>query len=333
MTESFGYEEAVEATDYIGDKVTGANLEMPQISVTLGSGLKSFTERYTYPDNRLVIVTHDIPHFAKPDRQAQGHAGQLIIAPIQDGSKETMAIWAGRIHFYQRLLQRIAQEYQRITDPEVRKAAIVFYIAICKCLGVQDILTSNAVGSSDQTHKVGDIVRVSDHMMDPDDDFGVPEDERWFDDKKAANPNYDYARDDYFYSQAQLYSEEIYRLAEKIAQEQGWKLPQAVLNWRKGRGYEAVAYVKARTKLGASLFGMSAVPEAQKARSIGFNNQPDGRHFAAFSLVSNVAQLDPEQKLSHGEVSAAGNASEDRFNPFMHELIRRRIAQRAKKAA
>lgn len=327
--EDFGYQQACEATDYIGDKVTGANLKMPRVSVTLGSGLKSFADRYTRPDDRLVIPHADIPHFAKPDKQAAGHSGELIIAPIEEGSKETMAIWAGRIHFYQRLLQKLEGEWTRITDPEVRKAAIGFYIAISKRMGVRDILTSNAVGSSNPQHKKGDIVRVSDHMMDPEDDFGVPEEEEWFNERKAADPSYDYGSEDYFYGQGQLYSDEVYRLAQEVAREQGWTLPEGVLNWRKGRGYETVAYVKARTQLGASLFGMSTVPEAQKARSIGFNNRPEGRHFAAFSLVSNVAQLESNQQLSHGEVSAAGAESEDRFNPFMHELLKRRAAKRA----
>ena len=333
MSESFGFEQAREATDFIGDRAAAKNLKPPLTSVTLGSGVKSFASRYTNPDTRLVIPTSEIPHFAKPDRQASGHDGELIIAPIEDGSSETMAIWAGRTHFYQKLLSRIEGSWQRISDPEVRKAAVVFYIAISKCLGVQDILTSNAVGSSDPTHKVGNIIRVSDHMMDPEEDFGVPEDSQWFDGKKADDPAYDYGQQDYFYSQAQLYSEEVYKLAKEIAREQGWELPEGVLNWRAGRGYETPAYIQAKTKLGANLFGMSTAPEAQKARSIGFNNKPKGgSHFAAFSLVTNIAQIDHDQELSHGEVGTAGSASEDCFNPFMYELVRRRTAKRVREA-
>lgn len=329
--ESFGHQEAKEAADFIGEQIAAANLEMPGISVTLGSGLKSFADRYTDKNNRVVIPTGGIPHFARPDKQASGHNGELIIAPIHEGSKETMAIWAGRIHFYQRLLQKLEGEWKRITDPEVKKAAIGFYVAISKCLGVQDILTSNAVGSSDPNHEVGEIVRVSDHMLDPDDDFGVPEESKWFEPKKAVNADYDYGKEDYFYGQGNLYSAELYQLAKEVAAEQGWQLNEAVLNWRKGRGYETPAYTKARTQLGATLFGMSTAPEAVRARSIGFNNEAGGDHFAAFSLVTNVAQLESTQKLSHGEVSSNGAESEGRFNPFMHELIKRRAADRSKK--
>jgi len=328
--EPFGFDQASEATDFIGDQAAKKGLKMPSISVTLGSGLKSFGERYTNPDTRLVIPVSDIPNFAKPDKQANGHDGTLIIAPIEEGSNETMAIWAGRIHYYQKLLKRIGDSWERISDPEIRKAAVVFYIAVSKCLGVQDILTSNAVGSSNPTHKVGDIVRVSDHMMDPEEDFGVPEEERWFEEKKA-DPAYSYGDTDYFYSQANLYSQEIYELAKEIAKEQGWELPEGVLNWRAGRGYETPAYIKARTQLGANLFGMSTVPEGQKARSIGFNNEPNGRHFGAYSLITNVAQLDHDQKITHKETSTNGSRNEDRFNPFMYELVRRRTAQRVQR--
>lgn len=327
--EAYGYQEAGDAAEYIEGQLCVSGLAMPKISVTLGSGLKSFADRYTDPTSRVVIPTMDIPHFARPDKQASGHNGQLIIAPIEEGLPETMAIWAGRIHFYQRLLREMPVEWERITDPEVRKAAIGFYVAISKQMGIVDILTSNAVGSSNPMHRVGDLVRVSDHLMDPEDDFGVPEEEEWFKAKKEANPAYDYSKEDYFYSQGHLYSDELNGLAQEIAKEQGWTLNQDVLNWRKGRGYETVACVKARRVMGAHLLGMSTAPEAQKARSIGFDNAPGGRHFAAFSLVSNIAQLDSAQKLSHGEVSEAGAASEDRFNPFMMELIKRRVAQRA----
>jgi purine nucleoside phosphorylase len=81
--------------------------------------------------------------------------------------------------------------------------------------------------------------------------------------------------------------------------------------------------------MGVTLFGMSTAPEAVKARSIGFNNEPGGRHFASFSLVTNVAQLEADQKINHGDVSNTGRSNEGRFNPFMHELIVRRSTQRS----
>lgn len=329
MIEAFGYEQAGEAADYIGDKATGANLEPPKISLTLGTGLKTFAERHTHPDTRLVIPARDIPNFPAPDEQAHGHDGNLIIAPIEDGSNETMAIWAGRLHMYQRLLQRIQDQWTRITDPEVRKAAVGFYIAICRRLDVQDILTTNAVGSSNPAHRVGDIVRVSDQMMDPDMDFGVPEDERWFAEKAAADPAYDYGQQDYFYSEARLYSDEINALAQAVAEEQGWRLMEGVLNWRTGRGYEPPAYTRARTMLGATLFAMSTAPETLKARSVGYDNEPGGKHFASFSAVVNKAQIDHDQKIKLADADTEA-ANEGCFNPFMYELIRRRTRQRAR---
>ncbi len=331
--EQFGFQHSRESADFIGEKVSETGLAMPEIAVVLGSGLKSYAERYTHPDNRLVIPTHQIPNFPKPQQQASGHNGELIIAPIAEGSSETVAIWAGRVHFYQNLLQKIEGNWTRITDPEVRKAAVGFYVAICAQLGIQDILTSNAVGSSDSSHRVGDIVRVSDHIIDGDDDFGVPEEESWFEEKKrkllADGKVYEYGSADYFYGQGGLYSGELGALASGVAGEQGWKLTEAVLNWRRGRGYETPAYTKSRHAMGATLFGMSTGPEAVKARSIGFNNEPGGRHFASFSLVTNVAQLEADQKIDHGAVSAAGRSNEGSFNPFMHELVVRRRAEKA----
>jgi|GEM_PF-2506085 len=326
--EPFGYKEASEAVDCIGDKAGKAGLAMPRISVTLGSGLGSFAARYTNPDSCLVIPTPELPHFAQPRRQAPGHGGRLIIAPIEDGSEETMAIWEGRNHFYQRrLYQKIKEQWLKITDPEVRKAAVGFYIAICKRLGIQDILTSNAVGSSDPQHQVGDIVRVSDQIMDPEYDFGVPEEPVWFAEKMVDGTGFDYNQDAYFYGQGQLYSNELHQLAQEVARGQGWELTEGVLNWREGRGFETPAYVKTRAP-GVTLFGMSTAPEVQKARSIGYSNQPGKGHFAAFSLVVNIAQSGHDQQISNREGNEAGRAYEDRFNPFMFELIKRRRAAR-----
>ncbi len=328
--EPFGYKEAHDAAEFIGEEADKTGLALPKISFTLGSGCRTFADRYTSEGSRLVIPTRKIPHFPIPKTAAAGHDGNLIIAPINDNPKETMAIWAGRVHFYQTILRRCGEALERITDPEVRKAAIVFYVAICRAMGVNDILTSNAVGSvRPDIHQKGDIVRVSDHILDPDDDFGVPEDSRWFDEKKTKDPKYDYALTDYFYGQGNLYSEEIHALAREVAAEMGMDLKEGVLHWRKGRGYESPTMSRAIRTKGGALAAMSTATEAQKARTVGYSNRPRERHFAAFSNVTNVAQLDHAQVLQHGEVSEAGREKEDIFNPFMYKLIQRITRERA----
>jgi purine-nucleoside phosphorylase len=332
--EPFGFDQAVESADYIAEKGVKAGLEAPRVSVTLGSGLKGFADRYAHPDNSVVIPTKDIPHFPQPNIQAAGHDGKLIITPIEDGSPETMAIWAGRVHYYQRLLQCIEGNWEHITDPEVRKAAIGFYIAVNRALGIDDVITSNAVGASNPLHPVGDLVALTDHIISPDDDFGVPEEEGWFgwkaDAMAEAGSPYDYGTDDFFYSQANLYSPEIRALAREVATDMDMPLHKGVLSWRKGRGYENPAFVRMMHEQGVQFFGMSTAPEAQKARSIGHTNKPnsDDPHFGSLSLITNRAQLTHELSLSHGEVSEAGAESEDRVNPFMLELVKRRVAQR-----
>lgn len=320
----FGYTEATEAADYIAGRVSDTGLTPPAISITLGSGLKSFADKNTRPDNRLVLAYSEIPHFPAPREPVAGHDGKLIVAPTGVGDT-TMAIWSGRIHYYQDVLRR----GEKITDLDVKRAAIGFYIAVCRALGVSDIITSNAVGAVwPDRYKVGDVVRVTDHILDPDEDFGVPPDERWFTDKKAADPDYDFAKTDYFYGQANLYSPEIGEIAHAVAEELKMNLPTGILNWRRGRGYESPAMVEAIRRMGADLAGMSTAPEAQRARIVGYSNKPGERQFGAFSAVTNVAQVTHEQVLVHAEVEEAGKATENTFNPFMMELIRRLVARR-----
>ena len=340
VREDFGADDAFEAVGSIFEKVDEKGLAMSLVSVTLGSGLRTFAEQFLGEQSKAVVIpTREIPHFPIPRTAAAGHDGNLIITPIDGDPKETMAIWAGRVHFYQTILQRLQNgEVEKIADPEVKRAAVVFYIAIARVMGVSHILTSNAVGSvRPEKDKVGDIIRVSDHILDPDEDFGVPEDERWFADKakqqRAAGKEYSYGNEDYFYSQANLYSPEVFELAQQVARDMGMPdLKEGVLHWRKGRGYESPAMIQAVHTKGAHLAAMSTAPEAQKARSIGFSNQPGGRHFASFSVVTNVAQLKHSQKLVHGEVAEAGNKVEATFNPFMLEIVKR-IAAKARVAA
>lgn len=327
--EPFGYAEAAEAADYVAGKVRDTRLDPPLVSVTLGSGLKSFADKNTRPDNRLVIPYAEIPHFPAPRQHIAGHDGKLIVAPTGIGDT-TMAIWSGRIHYYQDVLRR----GEKITDLDVKRTAIGFYIAVCRALGVSDILTSNAVGAVwPDRYKVGDVVRVTDHILDPDEDFGVPPDERWFADKQAADPNYDFSKKDYFYGQANLYSPEIGAMAEQVAAGLGMNLPTGILNWRRGRGYESPAVVEAIRRLGGDLAGMSTAPEAQRARTVGYSNKPGERQFGAFSAVTNVAQVTHEQVLVHSEVEEAGKATESTFNPFMMKLVQRLVERRQQPAA
>lgn len=325
--ESFGYDGAHEAAQHIGEECDKKNLKPPRIAVTLGSGLKSFVDRYTRPDSRLVIPYEDIPHFAVPNTHVAGHDGKLVIAPLDGTSGDTMAIWSGRIHYYQQLLRGRGGE--KITDPEVKKAAIGFYIAICRAMGIDDIVTSNAVGSTvPGKYEIGDIVGVTDHILDPDDDFGVPEDSRWFDERMQADPGYVYGNQDFFYGQGNLYSDEIRNIAKELGKEMDTEVKEGILHWRKGRGYESPAMTEAIRRKGCDLAGMSTAPEAQRARTVGYSNRPGERHYGAFSVVTNVAQSTHDQVLDHGHVGKAAKNKEDAFNPFMLALLQRLHARR-----
>lgn len=316
--EPFGYEEAHEAAEFIRKQIAAKGLALPKISLTLGSGLKSYADLNTKPETRLEIPYESIPHFAKPKSHALGHQGALIIAPIEDGSNETLAIWSGRLHYYQSLL---SHNGERITNIEDKKAAVVFYLAICRALDLNIILTSNAVGSvRPEQHRVGDLVAITDHILSPNEDFALPSDERWFDDVKAARPDYNYKAEDYFYGQNHLYSQHIHEKAHTLAQEQGLRLHEGILFWQKGRGYESPAMSRDIQIRGADLAGMSTAPEAQKARSLGYKN--DGkRHFASFSLVTNVAVLHHDDQLTHDHVANAAQSTEKNVVPFMKSLI------------
>lgn len=326
-TEAYGYEEAHEAADEFGERIATKDLRQPRIAVVTGSGgMGAFVQKYTHPDTRLAVPTHDIRHFSLPRQQALGHAGQAVVAPIKDGEPETMLVFDGRVHFYQKLCRALDGVFRQIDNIEVKAAAVGFYVAICRAMGIQDIITTNAVGAVNAAHyKVGEVALVTDHVMGFDLDFGVPEDERWFADHARRDSEFDYRGDEYFYNQANLYSPELAALAQTVAGDLGIELRRGEIFWRPGRGYESPAQIRSLQRSGSDFVAMSTAPEAQRARSVGYTNKPGEPQFGSFSLVTNLAQMNHHLRLSGGEVTDVGQAAEERVCPLVHELICRRV--------
>lgn len=325
----FGYEQSGDTADHIGDLATGKSLAMPMISATLGSVGTELVDKHTDPDSRLVIPIHQLPHFPIPETQAGGHTGELIIAPVDDDPEVTMAIWSGRNHFYQKFFQEIDGEWNAVENWRDHIAAVGYYLAVLRRMGVHDVVTANAVGSLRPNLKDGDLVRVTDHVMALPHDFGIPEDKRWFEGHaKRFGADYDYAFTDYFYGGSNMYSPELGRVMESVSEEIfGEPLSEGVLAWVPGRGYETPSFSRFLANT-ADIVGMSTGPEAVRARSVGFTNMAEEPQFASISRVSNSAQFDHLMRLYHGEVDLVMKAHNERFTRFMHAFIQARVQQR-----
>jgi purine-nucleoside phosphorylase len=120
----------------------------------------------------------------------------------------------------------------------------------------------------------------------------------------------------------QAYSHALRALAKAEAREDGFALEEGVYLATPGPSFETPAEIRAFRALGATLVGMSTVPETIVARHMGIE-------VLGISCVTNLAAGLGTKSLSHDEVTETGRQVESRLAGFLKRLAPR-IAERAK---
>ena len=175
---------------------------------------------------------------------------------------------------------------------------ITFATRVCKVLGVQTMLLTNAAGGLNPEYSVGDLVCLNDHLnlaglvgfhplRGPNaDDFGV---------------RFPPLSDAYDISLRQLAFRcwrELRELREQTPGAGGGgsrRLHEGVYAFVAGPSYETRAECRMLRQLGADVVGMSTVPEIIVARHCGMR-------VLAFSLVTNKAVLEPTVRADDPEL-------------------------------
>lgn len=158
---------------------------------------------------------------------------------------------------------------------------VTFAMRVCKVLGVETVLLTNAAGGLNPAYKVGDIVCLNDHvnlaglvgfhpLLGPnEDEFGV----RF----PPLSDAYD------------LYLRQVAHTVWRKMREESpsdRKMHEGVYAYVAGPTYETRAECRMLRLLGADVVGMSTVPEIIAARH-------SGMRVLAFSLVTNTSILEP----------------------------------------
>ena len=102
-----------------------------------------------------------------------------------------------------------------------------------------------------------------------------------------------------FFDMTEAYSKELRALAQEAAQEEGFALEEGVYLATPGPSFETPAEIRAFRALGATLVGMSTVPETIVARHMGIE-------VLGISCVTNLAAGLGATPLSHEEVNETG---------------------------
>jgi purine-nucleoside phosphorylase len=275
------YEQVSEAADFLQSKL---GLLRPRIGIVLGSGLGALAEAVTEP---VAVAYQAIPHF--PQSTVEGHAGR-IVAGLLGGVP--VLVMQGRVHFYE----------------GYTPAQVTFPLRVLGALGIQTVLLTNAAGGIAEGLSVGQLVALSDHINLMGWNPLVGPNEARFNVRPGAGLR--------FTDMTEAYSGRLRALAREAAEADGFALREGVYLAVSGPSFETPAEIRAFRTMGATLVGMSTVPETIVARHMGMD-------VLCLSCVTNLAAGLGATPLSHEEVFHAGRMAEQQLTRLLQRLVPR----------
>lgn len=205
-----------------------------------------------------------------------GHAGRLHLGRL--GGVE-IAVAQGRVHLYEGRSAREAAAMMRLFHD----------------LGVATVVLTNAAGIVNANLKPGRWMLVADHLN-----------------LARQSP---LTGGPHFVDQSEVYSAELRELLRAENRElTGSGLPEGIYAWVNGPEYETPAEVRMLRLLGADAVGMSTVPEAIQARSLGMR-------VAALSCLTNYGAGLSAQALNHEEVVRVGASAAKELFALLESAI------------
>jgi purine-nucleoside phosphorylase len=249
----------------------------PVAGVVLGSGLgDAITVAWERAGSGepLEIAYAELPGFPPPT--VPGHAGKLWLGTI---GTRPVAIFQGRIHFYEGHSMPLASMTARVAH----------------ALGARTMVLSAAVGGLDSSLEAGSMVVVRDHLNL----MGTNALAGWrYPDGSPA-----------FVDVSGIYDPELSDAALAILHETGTPAADGVYAAVAGPSYETPAETEMLRRIGATVVGMSTVPEAVAARALGMR-------VLGLSFVTNTAG----GAVSHEEVLLASKTAAEAIGRVVAEL-------------
>ena len=252
----------------------------PIAGVVLGSGLSDAVQavRNGARDDGVEISYADLPGFPPPS--VAGHAGRLWIGEVGD---RALVVFQGRIHFYEGHGMPMASITSRLSSE----------------LGAQTMVLTAATGALDPAIAAGSLLVLRDHVNL----MGVNPLAGWrYPDGAPA-----------FVDISSVYDADLAEAARASASAHaGEEVREGVYAALSGPSYETPAETRMLRQLGATVVGMSTVPEAVVARALGMR-------VLGLAFATNAAGVE----VSHEEVLAASKAAAGTIGAVIVELLDR----------
>jgi purine-nucleoside phosphorylase len=275
------YDQVAEAAAFVRSRIGAL---APRVGIVLGSGLGAAADAVADP---VIVPYQEIPHF--PQSTVEGHSGRMV-AGMLGGAP--VIILQGRVH-----------SYEGYTPREV-----TFPMRVLGALGIRAVVLTNAAGGIQAGYKVGQLVLLADHInMMGWNPLTGPNEPR-FAARQGAGLR--------FFDMTEAYSKALRAMAKAAASEDGIALEEGVYLATPGPSFETPAEVRAFRTLGATLVGMSTVPETIVARHMGIE-------VLGISCVTNLAAGLGATPLNHEEVQETGRMVERRLAELLERLAPR----------
>jgi purine-nucleoside phosphorylase len=227
-------------------------------------------------EDALAIPYSDIPGFPAPS--VAGHRGRLVVGALEG---RRVALFQGRGHYYERGDAR----------------AMFVAIETFKRLGGRTLFLTNAAGGLHTHWRPPTLVAITDHI-----NFA------------GANPLIGLPNDDRFVPMTRAYDRALLASLKEAARTADVDLHEGVYMWFSGPSFETPAEIHAAKILGASLVGMSTVPEVLIARFFGLR-------CVAASLVTNFAAGLSGGDPSHKETQEFAALGSQQFRRLLRAFI------------
>ena len=190
----------------------------------------------------VIVPYAQIPGF--PTGNVSGHSARVVAGTI---GKSRIFVMQGRAHYYEH------------GDPAIMRPPIETIAA----LGIKKLILTNAAGSLLEDVRPGSLSLITDHIN-----------------LSGINPLVGVSEDSRFVPLVDAYDNALREDLMQAANVSGVALHHGIYQWFPGPSFETPAEIRASKLLGATLVGMSTVPEVILARRIGLR-------VAAISMITN----------------------------------------------
>lgn len=270
--------------EQIADAIRERTLLEPVAGVVLGSGLSEAVDevRSVATDEGVELSYAELPGFPPPT--VAGHAGRLWLGEVRGRG---LAVFQGRVHFYEGHGMPMASLTSRVSAE----------------LGARTMVLTAATGALDPAIEAGSLVILRDHLnligTNPLLGWRMPDGSPPFVDVSAV---YD----------RELAEAALASARSDLGEPGGRHVREGVYAALSGPSYETPAETRMLSDHGATVVGMSTVPEAVVARALGMR-------VLGIAFATNAAGVE----VTHDEVLAASKAAAGTIGRVVVDLIER----------